>query len=194
MAVLTLAGVLYLGVAFVHDGSFGLRCSIVEASSVGYSRNATTDYISPAGYFNEYGKPTALIINNGETLNNLNSKGRVKAGAMFILTKEGRAFIVRMAGNKNDENDLELTLGSLGIMVNDIKVGIQSGPMAVEDGVITQSARNYREKGAKNIVFVDGDGKVGFLRQKSWTLGKRGVSAKRLAEEAVKEAQSLLCL
>ena len=185
VAVLTLAGVLYLGVAFVHDGSFGLRHSIVEASSVGYSRNATKDYISPAGYFMGNGRPAALIIENGNILNPLNTQARVRGGALFVVANNGRSFVARIVVNNNGLNDLSLTLGAWDLRVEDVKIGIQAGPMAVEAGRVTEDAKNYRERGAKNIVFVDAHGNVGFIGQRSWTLGRRGVSAERLAQEAV---------
>ncbi|MFA5438182.1 MAG: phosphodiester glycosidase family protein, partial [Candidatus Omnitrophota bacterium] len=185
VAVLTLAGVLYLGVAFVHDGSFGLRHSIVEASSVGYSRTATKDYISPAGYFMGNGRPAALIIENGNILNPLNTQARVRGGALFVVANNGRSFVTRIVVNKDGLNDLSLTLGAWDLTVRDVRIGIQAGPMAIEAGRVTEDAKKYRERGAKNIVFVDSNGNIGFISQRSWTLGRRGVSAERLAQEAV---------
>ncbi|MDD4982248.1 MAG: hypothetical protein PHS12_05805, partial [Candidatus Omnitrophica bacterium] len=185
VAVLTLAGVLYLGVAFVHDGSFGLRHSIVEASSVGYSRTATKDYISPAGYFMGNGRPAALIIENGNILNPLNTQARVRGGALFVVANNGRSFVTRIIVNKDGLNDLSLTLGAWDLTVRDVRIGIQAGPMAIEAGRVTEDAKKYRERGAKNIVFVDSNGNIGFISQRSWTLGRRGVSAERLAQEAV---------
>ena len=176
------------GVSYCHDQfGYGLKVGIYNPQNITVTEYGRGEYVCPANYCiigDTSVRPAAWLVIDGKEYGTFNAEGVTKAGGLFIKTKDGRFYIVRLLRSKygaKEVNDLDKTLQWLKIRPQDISTAFQAGPVTIENGNITIS--KWSDDKAKAIVGIDAKGRFVAVTTGDWTLGAIGPDAVSLVKQ-----------